>query len=413
MSSLNADSRAAGKRWSRGVGKRCDCPIRPRCECHWWIRLKHKGDAQSGFGPVSKFAFLLEPHQPVPTTRGGTEALAARVYDWLVKGKPMAAPAITERIGNELIDGWLIWRKTRQRLKKKSVQEADASKVRRAREIFGTMAVSQLAEPQTLHDFVNQELDRGHNIATPNRILAAVMRPAIRWGLAQEPPWLPKNPFGEHRFQIDTDAENKRTERCAPDREAKILAAVAQLGPEAEPLADFMAIAIDLGPRSDEIHRLTNADVDWHACTVLLRRTKRGEPRLVPFNPKGRVATILKRRRFAGQTALVIPCAKLFKWWVHAVCLTYDLPYGYRKRGGYLHPETIVAYKGVNLRLHDLRHEAATWWGICGVSDEDREFLQGHTNQRMQGRYSHEKLARAKAALAAKVWPREGERAVA
>jgi len=290
---------------------------------------------------------------------------------------------------------------------------AFTSTVKRARDVFGAMPVSVLADPQTFQIFVNEELDRGHKIATPNRILAAVMRPAIRWGLAQEPPWLAKNPFGEHRFQIDRDAEDRRTQRCAPDQEARILAAVAKLGPAHDVLADFIILAIDLGVRSGELHHLTNGDVDWHGFTVELRRTKRGESRLVPFNPFGRVAAILTRRRFAGATSPVIASNKLFKLWVHAVCVAYDLPYGYAKRGGYLHPETIAAYKSINLRLHDLRHEAATWWGICGVSDEDREFLQGHRSQRMQGRYSHEKLARAKAALAAKVWPRESERAVA
>lgn len=428
-------------RWKNGVGKRCDCPNRPRCDCWWWIRVQHtrNGEKERVFKPVHKFAFLLGPNDRMPDTRADAEALAAKVLDWLVHGKPMVEPvapaaAVAERTGNDLIDGWLIWRKTKQRLKKQEVQDADASKVKRAREEFGALTVTQLADPQVFHAFVNRELDKNHEIATPNRIMAAVMRPAIRWGLSQEPPWLPKSPFGEHRFQIDTNAENKRTERCPPDREARILAAVAKMGTQKaekpdgrvyarwhrsltasiEALADFIVMAIDLGARSGELHRLTNADVDWHGHLITLRKTKRrGETRLVPFNPFGRVAEILTRRRFAGATAKVIDSKKLTKLWIHAICIAYDLPYSFKKRGGYFSDETIEAYQAVNLTMHDLRHEAATWWGLCGVSDEDRDFLEGHQSQSMGGRYSHEKLARAKAALAAKVWPRERERAVA
>jgi integrase len=259
----------------------------------------------------------------------------------------------------------------------------------------------------------------GFKVATPNRILAAIVRPAVLWGINQQTPLLTYNPFGRYRFKIDIKAENKRKERLDPDIEAKLLAVChgplatahhKEVGPA---LADFIILAVDIGPRPGEVYNLTNKDVDWHAHTLKLRRTKNGEIRVVPFNPHGRVAALLNRRRFAGPKASVITLSKVFKAWVQAVCYVYDIPCEYQGSGKYFTKATMKAYKDVaNLRPHDIRHETATWWGLCGVSDSSAEFLQGHKSQHdTHGRYKHEELKLATQELREKVWPREAERA--
>jgi integrase len=380
----------------------------------WWIRAAHEGE--TALGSVKKFAFLLEPHQPIPTTKTDTVMLRRRVVDWLVRGKPMPTPVVeaapvVELHGYDLINRWVTATKKKQ-------SAGDVSKERSAQRRFGALLLSQWQDQATFRRYVEEMLAAGFAIATPNRILAAIVRPAVNWGINQEPPLLMSNPFGRYRFKIDIKAENKRTERCDPDIEAQLLAAC--YGPLATArhkgagpaLADYIVLGIDLGAREGELLRLANRDVDWHGCTVTLRKTKRGEIRVVPFNPKGRVAEILKRRRFAGPSEFVITTRKVFKLWVQAVCHVFDIPCEYRGRGKYFTEETIEAYKAANLRPHDFRHETATWWGLCGVSDATANFVQGHKSQSdTHGRYKHEELRLAKQELAEKVWPREGERA--
>lgn len=394
-------------KWKDGVGLRGET---------WYIRVQHESDRTSGVGSVKKFAFLLEPHQPVPTTRTEAVMLKRRVEDWLVRGKPMPTtttkPAPPPELrGYDLIARWLASTGRNQ-------SEADRSKERGAQQAFGGLPLSEWEKAETFQQYVERMVAAGFQIATPNRILAAIVRPAIYWGLHQRPPLLAFNPFGRYKFKINTKAENRRSERCDPDLEAALLAAC--YGPLAKgmhkaagpALAEYIILGIDFGARSGELLNLRNRDVDWHASTVTLRRTKRGESRVVPFNPAGRVAEILKRRRFAGADAFIIQLRKIFKVWVQAVCLVHKIPCEYLGQGKYFTKETSAAYKAVNLRPHDFRHETATWWGLCGVSDATAKFLQGHSSQHdTHGRYKHEELRLAVQELREKVWPREAERA--
>jgi integrase len=392
----------------------------------WWIRAQHEGDRTSGFGSVKKFAFLLEPHQPIPTTKTDTMMLKRRVEDWLIRGKPMPTPKTEpapELHGYDLINRYIAYR-YRARVEGKEPEagmqsDMDISQERAAQRAFGALPLSAWEQPETFSGYVRRMVAAGYKIATPNRVLASVVRPALFWGINQRPPLLTFNPFGRYQFKIDITAEERRHERCDPDTEAKLLAVCAEhsFGGNRHQgaglaLAEFIILAIDLGAREGELLGLRNADVDWHAHTVKLRKTKRHkETRLVPFNPIGRVAEILKRRRFAGPKAFVT-MRRPFKVWVHVVCVAHGIACEYKGRGKYFTEETRAAYKAVNLRLHDLRHEAATWWGLCGVSDASAEFLQGHKSQHdTHGRYKHEELRLATAELREKVWPRENERA--
>ena len=175
---------------------------------------------------------------------------------------------------------------------------------------------------------------------------------------------------------------------------------------------------LDLGTRPEEVLTLWNANVDWHAHRLTFFGTKvENETRIVPFNPKGRVAEILKRRRFAGSTAPIIcdheghQVKKVYRAWVHAVCIAFNIPFRQTKSGGRPTKDTLNAYKALKLVPYSLRHEFATWAGLCGVSDETAEFMQGHARQTTHARYKHEKLMRATNEVSEKLWPRETERA--
>ena len=380
----------------------------------------YRGDRSSGVGPVAKFAFLLERHQQLPRTRTEAEALARKVHTWLSKGKPMpepetpAAPVVLT--GRDLFDRWLAERRPFDPIGKTAKQVSDwESKLRRGRAAFDDVPLAALATTQPIRAWVAEEV-KTHKLGTANRILASVVRPAVLWGQAQQPPLITGAPFGKYGYKIDSGQEGRRLGRIAPALEADLLAVCAELGAAGAVLADYLVLGIDMGWRNESL-KLEVQDVDWAAHRVVLRRTKRaGEARYVPFNPTGRVAAILQRRRFAGPQAPVLArpdgsrVTTIWKTWVEAVCRLRGIPYACGPHG--VDRATIAAYKALQLVPYLTRHEAATWWGLRGVSDASAKFLQGHSSQYdMHGRYKHEAYAIARAELAEKVWPCEAERA--
>jgi hypothetical protein len=228
------------KIWQHGAGWRCietGCGTAPRCAHEPYIRVQFKGDRKSGYGPVSKFHFLLEPHEQLPSTRRGVENLAARVLTWLQRGKPMPHPValVVAMTVNDLLDRYYA---THPRtFRKDGTRIAFESKVNTVRRVFGALTLADFETGAALAQYVEDSLKAGHKIATPNSVIATVLRPATRWGAAQKVPLVANNPFGLHRFTLNRDAEEKRTQRCAPETEARLLDASAVLNrPGVQPL---------------------------------------------------------------------------------------------------------------------------------------------------------------------------------
>jgi hypothetical protein len=412
-------------RWKNGVGKRCGCANRPNCDC--WYSIRKQFGNKKAAGTVPEFAFLLEPHEQLPVTRLAVEVLASRVFGWLVKGKPAPTPVVpvvvekpVELTGNDLFDRWIRNAEPFDPTGKKTavIQNWD-SKLKRARAAFGHLPISELGDPITMRQFVKAELAEGKKLATPNRILATIVRPAVLWANAQKPALIVGSPFGKYGYKIDLKKEERRTSRIDPALEYELLDICELLNTEEREyaggiLADFLKLGIDTGGRH-EYFLLQNKHVDWQAHKLALLQTKNGEPRFVPFNPKGRVAALLQRRRFAGPEAYVLarpdgsPVVKVWKTWVEVVCILKKIPYVCTRKG--VDKDTAAAYKACKLVPYLTRHEAATWWGEKGVSDPSAKFIQGHSSQYdTHGRYKHEQYAIARKELADKVWPYEGER---
>jgi integrase len=87
-----------------GVMKRCRCKPPCRNEAHTWhirLNLRREG-ATPEAGAVAKYAFLLDPKAPVPTTKAEAINLEARVRTWVLKGRPPTATGITPDQAPEL-----------------------------------------------------------------------------------------------------------------------------------------------------------------------------------------------------------------------------------------------------------------------------------------------------------------------
>ena len=141
-----------------------------------------------------------------------------------------------------------------------------------------------------------------------------------------------------------------------------------------------------LGPRRGELLRLEWQDVDIGRREFTLRQTKNGESRTVPMTPEVyRVFTELWQER-----RLDTQCVFLYK----------DKPIRDVKTAF----EKACRRAGIsNLRLHDLRHTAATNLRRAGVDSTTAMKIVGHKSERMHRRYNTvqpEDLRRAVSQLA-------------
>jgi integrase len=148
--------------------------------------------------------------------------------------------------------------------------------------------------------------DKGRTLATVNRALG-VLRAAVNCGRFQDPPLLSSSPF--HRFgsSIKRRDENKRDRRLHRDEEQLFLAACQTMntaehkwmGPA---LHDRIIGAIETCCRQGEMLLIKNKDVDWAQHQIVIRgaNAKDSENRRIPFDPNGRLAPILKRRKDLG-----------------------------------------------------------------------------------------------------------------
>lgn len=431
------------KQWTAGVGKRCaegkgkhTCKTSPNCNHPWWIKVQWKGDRKSGYGPVTNFLFLWKDHPQAPQTRREAQTLAGRVLTWLQQGKPMAdappakaqAPAVVTAslTGQDLIERWLKARATNhvRKLTNKGSIGAFDSKVSIVCEFFGKRPIEELEAGECISEFIDLYIETDRQASTAHGLLAAVLRPAMLWGAGKQDPIITYVPFGKHRIQLSGYDKGNRDTRITPHQEAHLLDAAGVLDDKdyqfaGRTLHDFSVCMIDLGPRPEDLFTACNSDVDWHAHRLTFRNTKyQGESRIVPFNPDGRVAEVLQRRRFAGPSAPILcdylgePVTTVYRVWVHGVCIANNITFVQTKSGGRPTPETMDAYKACNLVPYSARHEFATWCGLCGVSDETARFVKGHARQKdAHTGYKHEQLLRATNELREKLWPREGERA--
>ncbi|MGM1051847.1 MAG: tyrosine-type recombinase/integrase [Pseudomonadota bacterium] len=145
-------------------------------------------------------------------------------------------------------------------------------------------------------------------------------------------------------------------------------------------LGDFIELAVHTGCRRGELLNLewTRVTLEKGRETITLnaRHTKSGKPRQVPMNTTA--AAAVKRR--AAWRAEYAP----------------DSPWVFCRQGGSqvksLRNGFEVAAKNAklsDLRLHDLRHTAASWLVTDGVPLEVVKELLGHSSITMTERYAH------------------------
>jgi integrase len=165
-----------------------------------------------------------------------------------------------------------------------------------------------------------------------------------------------------------------RMKRLSIEAETALLACCHELN--LDYLADIIVVAIETGMRCGEILSMRWEDVDFINRRVLLRDTKNGDSRQVPLS--SRVKTILEQLSSRDTGDLVFPYCR---WAI-------------RRHYTRVVKKSVKAHKGVqnpfiDLRFHDLRHEALSRLSDKGLNVMEIAHISGHRTLAMLRRYTH------------------------
>lgn len=201
-----------------------------------------------------------------------------------------------------------------------------------------------------------------HAPASANRLKAAV---SSVFRHAQREGWWTGNPACQLAHRTE---DNEVVRWLSDDERDRLLAACAASSwPK---LKALVLVLLGTGCRLGEALGLRWCGIDWHARTALLPVTKNGEPRVLSFPEP--VLAELKRHRQIGN-ALVFAGDNP------------ERPFTHRKPWVRALREAGIE----NLRVHDLRHTAASWLVMSGASLHEAASVLGHKSVATTRRYAH------------------------
>jgi integrase len=203
--------------------------------------------------------------------------------------------------------------------------------------------------------------------ATVNRYLAGLSS-CLAYGV-KTLQWIERNPCE----RIVKPAENKGRVRFLSDDERTALLAACK------PHNDLylaVVLALSTGARQAEIMTLRYGQIDFKRKVITLHQTKNGETRALPL--VSTAFTLLQERAKVRSLSddRVFPPTKFAKKSEYL-----DLRQPWEK--------ALKAAGIVDFHWHDLRHTAASYLAMAGVSLVEISKILGHRTMQMVSRYSH------------------------
>ena len=203
--------------------------------------------------------------------------------------------------------------------------------------------------------------------ATVNRYIASLSA-CLAYGV-KTLQWIERNPCE----RIEKPAESKGRVRFLSDEERTALLAACK------PHGDLylaVVLALSTGARQAEIMTLRYGQIDFGRKVITLTQTKNGETRALPLVSSA--FSLLQERarvRCLTDDRVFPPTARAEK----ASCLDLRQPW-----------EKAIKTAGINdFHWHDLRHTAASYLAMSGVSLVEISKILGHRTMQMVSRYSH------------------------
>jgi integrase len=150
--------------------------------------------------------------------------------------------------------------------------------------------------------------------------------------------------------------------------------------------------ALELCCRRGEMLLIQNKRVNWDTCQISIpgATAKDKENRRIPFNPKGRLAAILKRRAALGPEAYVFGSATgtyqptIQTAWETLKLLANGIEPKPRTEDVRWNQEQL---RRIDLRWHDIRHEGACRLLADGVDIRIIQLMLGHASIQQTQRY--------------------------
>jgi integrase len=259
------------------------------------------------------------------------------------------------------------------------------------KEHLGQLSLTELEDPDVINQFkADSEYAEDVEIATMHRVLET-LRAAMNWGMAQTPPLFNRSPFHRFGVRLNKKAETARDRRLTRDEEKRLLdTALQQMNkPEHQNvgslLHDRIIGALELCCRRGEMLMIQNKRVNWDTCQIGIpgATTKDKENRRISFNPKGRLAAILRRRSELGPDGYVFGSAtgshqpNIQTAWETLRLLANGFEPKPGREGAQWNPEQL---ERIDLRWHDLRHEGACRLLADGVDIRIIQLMLGHAS---------------------------------
>ena len=244
---------------------------------------------------------------------------------------------------------------------------------------FGAKAIGAVTEDD-IEACLQGLKDEGRAASTHNKYLQT-FKAMSKWGLRKgylSRPWI--GPFSD----LKREKHARRSRRLRSGEEARLLAA------STPSLYRLIVAALETGCRQGELLALLwrDVDLDRKELTVRAENAKDDEHRHIPISRRLHAVLDMARHDPAGHRhgpdAFVFgdPVGRRVgspkKAWATAVLKAYGHTPAWVKGG--LAPESQAAYHAVDLRFHDLRHEAGSRWLEAGVPLHHVKALLGHAN---------------------------------
>ena len=394
---------------NNGLKKVCGCPRRTWAKCRhpWHFSFQWKGE---------RHRLSLDRHVGRPlTTKGAAEEAADDVRTAIRRGvfpppPPQPTPQTADAVTLDAYADIFLERYSKARQKKswtsdRSMLNQVTAFVLSDGAPFGAKAVGTITEDD-VESFMQALKDKGRATSTQNKYLQTFLAMS-KWGCRKGyfvRPWV--GPLSD----LKRGKHARRSRRLRPEEEARLLAV------SAPGLYRLVVAAIETGCRQGELLALQWLDVDLNRKELMVRaeNAKDDEHRYIPISRRLRAVLEMARHDPAGHVHG--PTAYVFgnrvgrrvsspkKAWETAVLKAHGHTPVWVKGAHRLAPASRAAYQAVDLKFHDLRHEAGSRWLEAGIPLSHVKALLGHANIATTDTYLnadrvhlHESMERAEA----------------